>query len=363
MQSEPGIRPAAVEQSCSSLGRRESILDKFAHSGIWKAVPGSLLLPLFLLAAFPVQAHHGVGTIGAAGLEGPGAPVETSISTTLPYRHFFAYTKLDYAQFELLTPERDDEGRFNAFWMFGLGYGFTSWLSGYIFIPFSSKVLEDNSFNTTGFTDISLFAQLGFKWDQGLRWIPKTESLDDLEDWHFTVYGAATLPTGDANIADSNGNIDPGMSLGFGKPSYLAGTNGTKMLTSHSTLIVDLSGIWFLEYTYDDGNSAQFGTEYRVNLAWAQRLLTNLEKRLRFDGILEANYLSLGRDRGNGEEELGTGGQILYLQPGVRFYAKNFTAALGIKFPAWTELNEEDLQQGAEGTEDYRIQVTFSTLF
>ena len=128
-------------------------------------------------------------------------------------------------------------------------------------------------------------------------------------------------------------------------------------------LILDLSGIWFLEYVYADGNSTQFGAEYRANLAWSQRLITGLEKKLRFDGILEANYLSLGRDRTNGEDELGTGGQILYLQPGARFYARNFSAAVGVKFPAWTDLNKEDLQQGAEGTEDYRIEFTFSTLF
>lgn len=323
----------------------------------------SFFLVICLLPAGTARAHHGVGTVGAAGLEGPGAPVETSISTTLPVKHFLAYAKLDYAQFELKTPQRDDEGSSNAFWMFGLGYGFTHWLSGYVFVPFTSKVMEDNSYNTAGFTDISLFLQMGFKWDQGLHLTPKTESLDDLEDWHFTVYGGATLPTGDANIADGAGNIDPGMSLGFGNPSYLAGANATNMVTSHATLILDFSGIWFQEYTYADCNRAEFGTEYRANVAWTQRLLTSLESKLRFDGILEANYLSLGRDRTNGQAEPATGGQILYLQPGVRLYVTNFSAAVGVKLPTWTDLNKEDLQQGAEGTEDFRIEFTFSVLF
>jgi hypothetical protein len=64
---------------------------------------------------------HGVASLGLAGLEGPGAPIETSSSVTLPVGKYLFYMRLDYAKFELYTPERDDEGKFNAFWMYGLG--------------------------------------------------------------------------------------------------------------------------------------------------------------------------------------------------------------------------------------------------
>ena len=84
---------------------------------------------------------------------------------------------------------------------------------------------------------------------------------------------------------------------------------------------------------------------------------------MRLDGIFEANYLHLGRDLANGENEPATGGRILYVQPGARLYVKDFSAAAGVKFPAWTDLNEEWMQQGAEGTEDYRLEFTFSVLF
>ncbi len=36
------------------------------------------------LAAAPVLAHHGVAGVGAAALEGPGAPVESATSAVLP---------------------------------------------------------------------------------------------------------------------------------------------------------------------------------------------------------------------------------------------------------------------------------------
>ena len=330
---------------------------------ITTALMAPMTLMVLMLGPTESLAHHGVGSVGAAGLEGPGAPVETSVSTTLPAHLFLAYTKLDHADYELKTPERDDEGLYASYWMFGLGYGVTSWFSGYLFVPYYAKVLEDNSFNTAGFADISLIGTLGLKWDRGLKLVPKSQSLDDLEDWHFTFYGGLTLPTGDANLADSQGIIDPGMSLGFGKPSFSFGGNATKMVSSRATLIVDLSGIWFQEYTYDDGTAGQFGTEFRANVAWSQRVATSLRKRTRFDLILEANYLQLGRDRSDGVDEPATGGKILYMQPGCRIYVKNFTAAVGVKLPTWTELNESELQQGAEGTENYRIEFTFSTLF
>ncbi len=63
------------------------------------------------------------------------------------------------------------------------------------------------------------------------------------------------------------------------------------------------------------------------------------EAKFRFDWILEANYLDLGRDVADG------------------------VAALGVKVPVWTDLNEDEVQQGAEGKEDYRLEFTLSILF
>jgi hypothetical protein len=319
-------------------------------------------LHLFLFTA-PLLGHHGVASLGIAGIEGPGAPVETSNSVTLPEKSLLAYLKLDYAAFKKKTAVRDDEADFNAFWMFGLGYGIKSWLSAYLFVPYYSKVLEDNSFNTTGFADISLMGVFGFKYDEGFMRVPRSESLDDLEDWHFTVFGGLSLPTGNANISDAAGSIDPGQSLGFGKPAYQLGATATKMFTERDTVVFDTSYLWFMENEYDDQSRMKFGSEYRVNLALAHRFYTNASAKFRFDGIFETNYLNLGRDRADGTDEIATGGHILYLQPGMRVYVKNTSVALGVKIPTWTGLNEEDLQQGAEGTERYRIEFTFSALF
>lgn len=322
-----------------------------------------VVLPLVLLLSSPAAAHHGVASLGVAGLEGPGAPVESSSSATLPVGKWLVSMKLDLAVFEKYTPERDDEAESNAFWMYGLGYGFTPSLSLYTFIPYTVKKSEDNSFNSAGFADLSLMGVLGWKWDDGLRWIPPRESLDDLEDWHFTFYGGMTMPTGQENLRNGAGEIDPGMSLGFGKPSFLSGLTATKTVGTRSTLVADASRIGFQENEYDDGRLVKFGTEYRLNGAWTYRMFTRAESKLRIDANLEANYLALDRDETGGVGEPATGGRMVYVLPGFRAYFGSSSLGLGWKVPAWTDLNEEDEQQGAEGREKGRFVATWSSMF
>ena len=170
------------------------------------------VLSAAVTAALPsaAAAHHGVAGLGVAGLEGPGAPIETATSATLPARTFLLYLKLDRAQYETFNSNpAEPESDYANYWIGGLGYGFTSWLSGYFFFPYNEKVDEPGGFDTSGFADVGFYLQLGTMWDEGLRLIPESESLDDLEDWHFTVFGGATAPTGDADVRDRDGNIDP----------------------------------------------------------------------------------------------------------------------------------------------------------
>jgi len=320
---------------------------------------------MILLAASPAaHAHHGVAGIGAAGLEGPGSPIEAATSATLPAGKALAYLKLDHAKYETFDSDPSNpESDYANFWIAGLGYGFTSWLSAYVFVPYHSKVDESGGFDTHGFADVSLFGQLGFKYDEGWRLIPENESLDDLEDWHFTGFAGLSLPTGDPNLEDSAGNIDPGKSTGFGKPAWSLGMTATKMLTPRWTFNQEASTIGFQEYRYDDGNRTQFGQEIRANSALIYRAYTHADRKLRADLALEAQYLHLGRDRTNGVDERATGGDMIYLMPGARLYWNIISAAIGFKAPVWTHLNEEGEQQGGEGTENYRLVFTLSILF
>jgi hypothetical protein len=322
----------------------------------------ALVIAIGAGTAGPVAAHHGVASLGVAGLQGPGAPVETSSSATLPQGKVLLYTKLDFARFEHYTPEVDDEGDYNAFWMYGIGYGITSYLSAYVLAPFYTKKVEDNSYNTSGFADLSLMTVVGFKLDDGLMLTPANESLDDLGDWHFTLYGGMTLPTGDADITDASGAIDPGMSLGFGQPSFSAGVTTTRLFRDRITAVADASYIGFRNNTYADGSQLRFGDEVRFNAAVTARTLTIPGAQLRVDANLEGNYLYLGRDELEGAGEPGTGGHMVYAAPGLRLFYRTTSVGVALKFPVWTDLNEEPEQQGAEGTEDYRFVLTLSVM-
>lgn len=319
---------------------------------------------LLILMQTRAIAHHGVAGLGAVGLEGPGAPIESTTSATLPAGRTLLYMKLDHARYETYDPDpASPESDYANFWIAGAGYGFTPWFSGYLFLPYHVKVDEPGGFDTRGFADVSVLGQIGFKYDEGWQLNPASESLDDQEDWHFTVFAGLTLPTGEPDLYDSSGAIDPGKSTGFGKPSYTLGMAATKLFAERWTVNLELSHIGFQEYTYDDGSAVRFGNEYRANLAFAYRAHTDIERRLRVDITGEAQYLSLGRDELFGIGEPATGGEIFYLVPGVRVYWDRFSAGLGVKLPVATALNEEAQQQGGEGREDYRILFTLSTTF
>ena len=320
------------------------------------------LTAAFCLLSLPALAHHGVAGVGAAGLNGPGAPIESAASTVLPEGKALAYFKVDDAQFKTYDSTAV-ESKYSRFTMLGLGYGFTPWFSAYAFVPYNEKVDEAGGLNSRGVADMSLMGQIGFKYDDGFKLIPRNESLDDLEDWHFSVFFGGTLPTGNANHRLSDGTIDPGKSLGFGKPSYSLGLTASKTLTDRLTLSVEASMLRFMEYTYNDGNRVRFGAENRLNTALSYRAWTIPEKMFRLDPVLEIQYLSLGRDRENGVGALATGGEVVYAMPGVRAYWQNMSFALGVKKPVWTNLNESGQQQGAEGKEKYRLIFSASLLF
>lgn len=331
------------------------LTSRFSHVALFAAMTA---------IAQPTLAHHGVAGLGAAGLEGPGAPVESSTSATLPKGTSLAYFKIDHAKYDRFDANpANPESDYASYYMLGVGHGFTSWFSGYLFLPYHDKVDEAGGLDSAGFADISLMGQVGFKYDEGLKLNPANESLDDMEDWHFTTYLGATLPTGDANHRLSDGSIDPGKSLGFGKSSFLLGLTATKQLSPKLTFNTELSHIAFQEYTYDDGQRVQFGDEDRLNLGLAYRMHTNPDKKLRVDLTGELQYLNLGRDIESGVGAEATGGKMIYAVPGVRLYKNDISAAFGIKVPVSTDLNEEDQQQGGEGTEDYRVIFSVSKTF
>lgn len=320
------------------------------------------LAALLAASAFPVLAHHGVAGVGAAALEGPGAPIEAAGTANLPAGKTLLVLKVDDARFKRYDWAAPN-AKYSRFTMLGLGYGVTPWLSLYAFVPHNAKVEENGGLDSRGWADMSLLAQVGFKYDGGFKLTPANESLDDLEDWHFGLFGGGSVPTGDENHRLADGSIDPGKSLGFGKPSFTLGVTASKQISRNLTLNLEASTLRFKENTYADGQRVRFGSENRVNAALAWRAYTNAEQKFRLDPVLELQYLQLGRDVEAGVGAQATGGKTLYAMPGVRAYWQNMSFALGVKKPVWTKLNESSEQQGSEGKEKYRLVFSASVMF
>jgi hypothetical protein len=330
----------------------------------------------FVLCCAPALAHHGVAGVGAAALEGPGAPVESASSAVLPEGKTLFYAKLDHAKFKSVDPS-DTQVDYNQFWMAGLGHGFTPWLSAFIFAPYNRKIDTSEpagavtpKFDTKGGADLSVMGQVGFKYDKGFRLVPANESLDDLDDWHFTGFGGFSIPNGNPDLKNRNGDIDPGKSTGFGKSDWSLGLTATKMLSKDLTFNTELSTIRFRTYryqadtTFPAGRDFRFGAEDRLNLALAYRFHTDVEQKFRADFSLEVQFLKLYPDVENGIADPNSGGRMAYLLPGIRLYKDSMSFAFGIKTPVWKKLNEPTaVQQGSEGKEKYRLIFSVSTLF
>jgi hypothetical protein len=336
-----------------------------------KTATRALLAIAPLLAAIPAQAHHGVAGVGVAAIEGPGTPIESASSAALPPGRTLAYLKVDHAEFRRVDPTAS-EADYSRFTLLGIGHGITPWFSAYVFLPYNEKIATPDSagntkHDTRGWADYSVMGQIGFKYEpgEGFKLTPANESLDDLEDWHFSSFAGATIPHGNPNLRDSTGAIDPGKSTGFGRPSYSLGLTMSKMLTRDLTLSIEASTLRFKEYAYNDGATRmKFGAENRLNAALAYRMFGDAGRKLRVDGVLELQYLGLGKDRANGADDPDTGGRMHYLMPGIRIYQDNLSLAAGIKKPVAAKLNEATaLQQGAEGKEKYRLIFSASMLF
>ncbi len=315
-----------------------------------------------LLAPGVGFAHHGSAGVGASGPEGPGAALETTSPIPLPQGAIFLMVKSEwvpYRQFGWADPENKT---FSLFDTLVAGYGFAPWLSAYLFVPYNVKA-QDTVGTNVGFGDPGVYVNLAFKYDEGFRLVPAKESLDELQDWHFSAFGYVTVPMGPTIAA--NPSLEwyaPDMQTGFGSPSFQVGVAAAKQLTGDLTWLADASFQYFLPHTYPF-TRYQFGFETRVNTAVAWRVVATPGFRLDLAG--EVNLLVVVPDREADAEGVlrplpASGGTILYGGVGLRAYAGRFSAAIAARtsFARW--LNDQPDQQGSEGLEVARVALTVS---
>lgn len=319
-----------------------------------------------LRVATPAHAHHGVASVGFSDPEGPGVGMETTAALTLPRRLGFVLAKSEFVSFQIRDdraafPEQKDRAWFN---MAALGFGITPWLSAYVFQPYNAKSMDGGKGTNAGMGDTNLMLAFGWKWDEGLRLIPQKESLDELRDWHFLLWGSCTLPVGPTeHTADDGASFAPDLQTGFGAPSVAVGLATLKQLSTDFTVLGEVTYQHFLAHTYSF-TRYKFGAETRANAAVAYRAYGR--RGVRLDMVAEAVELYLEHDREDpvGSGPMGalqaSGGNVIYGSLGVRAYFGRIGVGLGVKRALLTQLNEESKQQGSEGLEKFRLALALS---
>lgn len=308
----------------------------------------------------PVSAHHG----GTSTSQGPGTPLETNSPLTLPKGGTVVFMRSEFAKFRKFAafdPENVDSFQF---YQMGVSHGLTDYLTGTAILPYNIKS-QDGIGTARGIGDPKFLLTLGFNYspDEGFQLNGEDDTavnLGESDKTYLGLTGGFTVPIGRDDI-DFGGGVDGGLQPGFGSPSATIGLSMTKGLTPRFTIAADTGFDFYARKNFGQEN---FAREFRANVAGVYELHADQESFFRrVDGILELNYLNLGRDVSANTPELGTGGSILYVTPGVRVQAGDFNIGAGVKIPIASALNEAATQQGSEGLEQYRLIFTVSTFF
>ncbi len=331
----------------------------------WITMVSLFSLTISGLVTSNAMAHH--GAVSAAF--GPGTPIETSSPLTLVDGMWLLYEKFQYVSYEKY--DRFEPENIDSFTFYNtlLGYGVTDYLSAYVIVPYAVK--DQDYFGTSeGFGDVEFLFQLGFKYGDrnGITdWylFDKDDSTGadyTMDDLKCSILAGLTIPNGTTTNKDDNGDtFDLGMQTGFGAPTFSITGVVSKMVLPKFTLGADT-----VFRTFTQTNEGKAANEWRVNVAAVYDIYEKKGAWLsRFDIVGEANYLHLTKDIDeNRIEDPATGGDILYLTPGIRVtFADKLSLGAAVMFPSWTDLNQKDEQQGAEGLEDYRLSTTVSYSF
>lgn len=327
-----------------------------------------------LLAPASAFAHHG----GVNLAFGPGSPIETASPLSLPDGAFVAGLRVEEIGWKKYSRDSSgaamDNATHHTFMNANFSFGFTPALTGTLIVPYYIK-RQENLGSNEGMADIKGQLTYGFHYDPGSGFSRNSSSdtavsMEASKDrtW-LSVSGMMSIPTGKfSRQRPGEPSPDTGMQTGFGAPCYTFGLAAARAV-GPLTLNAELGGDVFTNREDSSGNSMQYGSEIRAGLAGVYELYGNTDSFLsRLDGILELNFLHLDHDKVNGVNDTGSGGDILYLTPGLRFSfpaIQNANLGLAVKLPVWKNLNAANNAdaQGSEGLEKYRVISSVSFYF
>ncbi len=139
----------------------------------------------------------------------------------------------------------------------------------------------------------------------------------------------------------------------FGTPSFdpIFGAVGTWAANRHELDLDALYTVSTERHDFEAGDEFRYDLAYRYRL-WPERFGKRL---LQLNGILELNGRWAGKTRMDGANVGASGGNVLFLSPGVQFITKNYIIEASVQVPVWQDLNGSQLEDDLVAVLSVRI--------
>ena len=213
-----------------------------------------------------------------------------------------------------------------------LGYSITDKLSVDALIPYirqerttNRNTAFENFTYTQGLGDISLLLKYKvFSW--------------------INLGGGIKTPTGKDDIIASFGIPESAdLQPGSGAWDYILYGNAIREIPFRKTFTVSSTLLYrFRGVNNDFGNrSYQFGDEFQVIIGLADRFLLGTQI---LDPSIRARFRKAGRDFSNDNESPGSGGEFLFLNPGITWaITPSFNYQFNVELPVYSNVQETQL--------------------
>ncbi|MCG8612544.1 MAG: transporter [Pseudomonadales bacterium] len=228
-----------------------------------------------------------------------------------------------------------------------LGYGVNSKLTLFCVQPWTDKSLEltaDGSAierNNQGLGDFTAFSRYTL-WQKDAPG----------RTFRLAGFGGLTAPTGEDDASDRFGRLPPPLQNGSGAWDGFGG-----LVATWQTLDYQLDGQ--ISYRANgEANEIEAGDETRLDLSWQQRLWPReLEGGVPgfLYGVLELNWLYQDKHRVDGQRDDDSGGDTLWLSPGVQYVTKRWVLEAVVQKPVSQNLNGTALENDWIATTSFRM--------
>lgn len=300
----------------------------------------ALLLSAVGVTGATAQANHGPGTSGGGS--------STLSGETLRQGTFDLSLRVDSTQFEDVDAEEAEEraadaGNFDGLdyavvTTFSLSYGITEDLQAGARIGYYAA----NDFIDAEVEEGGTEADSSVGDPEGLTDLYLTLKYRFLKGRPGNLAGVVgiKLPTGkhDQQLA-SGETLEPSSQPGSGSVDYQLGVAYSRFLTSRAT--VDASALYTFRTEHDD---FEVGDRFDAGVAVNYRLTESIKQFPQFSMFGEVLYVHLDKDDEDGEKQTNSGGDLVYLAPGVRVrFNENLSLTVAPAFPVVQDLNGDQI--------------------